>query len=158
VKGQPPRIFWAGFIAYLFSFFLVSVGGLIGGGTSPLVGGYCAFFAFFYPWVEARDVLLHNVPPLFGPLAYVSLVVSGLINPIFLCWVFLELAELSTRFAHFLRFALLVMIPFSWIFIFFGMYTYPREGNILWIGGMLLAMFSDRLASATGRREKISPG
>ena len=131
MKGQPPRIFWAGFIVYLFSFFFISVGGIIDGRTSPFVGGFCAFFAFFYPWIEARDVLLHNVPPLFGPLAYVSLLVSGLINPIFLGWAFLELTELSTRFDPFLRFALLAMIPFSWIFIFFGLYTYPREGNVL---------------------------
>jgi hypothetical protein len=146
------RIFWAGFIVYLLSFFFISAGAITNGprrGTAPFVGFFSASFALIYPWVEARDVLLHNVPPLFGPVAYVSLLVSGLINPIFLGWVFLGLTELSKRFRSVLKFGVVAMIPFSWVFIFYGLHTHPREGHVLWIGGMLLAMFSDRLVSAT---------
>ncbi len=145
------RIFWAGFTIYLLSFFFIAVAGITNGprpGTQPLLGWFCALYALVYPWIEARDFLVHNVPPLFEPLAYVSLVISGLINPIFLAAVSLKLAETFHRLARILKIVVVVMIPFSWVFIFHDLHTYPREGHYLWLVGMLLVLFSDQLARA----------
>jgi hypothetical protein len=154
------RIFWAGFIVYMLSFFFIAVAGMKNGpgtGTQPLPGWFCAFNTLVYPWIEARDVLFHNVPPLFEPLAYVFLVISGLINPIFLAVVFLKLTETFHRLTRVLKIVVVVMIPFSWVFIFHDLHTCPREGHYLWIVGMLLVLFSDQLARATRRPDKTSP-
>jgi hypothetical protein len=110
-------------------------------GTQPFFGFYCASFSFCYPWVEARDVLFHNVPPVFGPLAYISLLVSGWINPLFFFVAFLDLAEIHQRLASIFRKVILGMIPFAWFFAFYEIRTFPREGHFLWIIGMLLALY-----------------
>lgn len=151
------ELFWAGFIAYLSSFFLVAVAGIADGpnaevGTQSFRGLFCAYFALLYPWIEAKDVLLHNVPPLFGPLPYVSLLISGLINPVFVAVAALRLIELDRHFVSILKIAIVMMIPFSWIFIVYRLHTYPREGNFLWIIGILLFVFSDKIALAKDRK------
>jgi hypothetical protein len=45
-----------------------------------------------------------------------------------------------------LRTITLVMIPFCWI-VFYDEHAYPREGHVLWIAGMVLALFSESPSS-----------
>jgi hypothetical protein len=115
-------------------------------GTQSFFGFFCASFAFCYPWVEARDVLFHNVPPLFGPLAYASLLVAGWINPVFLLVACLDLTNARLRLASILRMVILGMIPFAWFFAFYEIRTYPREGHFLWLLGMLLVMYPQQFS------------
>jgi len=39
------------------------------------------------------------------------------------------------------------MIPFCWI-VFYNERLYPREGHILWVAGMVLALFSESSSSS----------
>jgi hypothetical protein len=42
------------------------------------------------------------------------------------------------------------MVPFSWAFFSLEpMKFHPREGYYVWIGGMLTALFSNRIAGVT---------
>lgn len=139
---RPPKVFWLGLTIYGISFFLLALGERgAGPATSPFFGVFCASFSLCYPWVEARDVLLRHVPPLFGPLAYISLLISGWINPLLLVVAFMDLAEIHQRLASILRKAILAMIPFAWLFSFYELRMYPREGHFLWIIGMLFTLY-----------------
>ncbi len=65
---------------------------------------------------------------------YLALVISGLINPLFL--VILTLAAMGYQQAvAILRIILLLMIPFCWV-VFYSHPLYPREGHFLWVLGM----------------------
>ena len=46
-----------------------------------------------------------------------------------------------------LRAATLLLIPFSWI-VFYNEDAYPREGHILWVASMVVALFSQSPSSS----------
>jgi hypothetical protein len=148
------RWFWVGLCLYGVSFCVIALGQTSASpGTQPLFGYYCAFFAFVYPWVEARDALLHNVPLAFSPVACVILLISGWINVMFLGTTFLALIALSPRAFVVGRILVFSMVPFSWVFAFYYLRAYPREGHFLWVFGMLLVLLSNgSRASATDSR------
>jgi hypothetical protein len=77
------------------------------------------------------------------PFLYLSILISGLINPIFLGYTTLAFLKRTPRTARVLRFALLLMIPFCWV-VFHSLQVYPREGHVLWVIAMLLVLFSSR--------------
>jgi hypothetical protein len=127
---------------YGISFFLAALGATSQSpGDQPFYGFYCAMFSFCYPWVEARAVLFHYVPPVFGLCAYISLLVSGWVNPLFLFVALLDLADFQQRLASILRKVILGMFPFAWFFAFYELHAFPREGHFLWIVGMLLTLY-----------------
>jgi hypothetical protein len=128
-----PKLFWAGFLMYAASFFLVAVseGSLFGDINAR--GAVCAWAMLIGPFSDAK-ALLH--PSIFTLVNYFSGVISGLINPIFLVAV--------VRRSVVLRNVVLLMVPFCWI-VFYHVRLYPREGYILWIIGMLLVLFSVRI-------------
>jgi hypothetical protein len=136
-----PNAYWLGLTIYGISFVLVALGWTSLSPDTKFFGFHCASFSFFYPWVEARDVLFHHVPPLFGPLAYISLLVSGWINPLFIFVALLDWADSQQRLASILRKVILAMIPFAWLFSFYAIRTFPREGHFLWIIGMLFTLY-----------------
>jgi hypothetical protein len=76
---------------------------------------------------------------------YLSLLIAGWINPVFLVTAFFVLAEAHQRLVALLKVAVVVMIPFTWLFFATFRAVYPREGHFLWVFGMLLALFSDRV-------------
>jgi hypothetical protein len=115
-------------------------------------GFLCAFFAFLGPLDEAKLALFHNVPLSLHPVPYFSLLVAGWINPVFLTAAFLMLAETHQRLVVVLKVAVLLMIPFTWLFFASFGDSYPREGYFLWVFGMLLVLFSKPAAS----HEKVS--
>jgi len=86
-------------------------------------------------------VLFHYVPPVFGLCAYISLLVSGWVNPLFLFVALLDLADFQQRLASILRKVILGMFPFAWFFAFYELHAFPREGHFLWIVGMLLTLY-----------------
>jgi hypothetical protein len=127
---------------YGISFFLVALGATSGSpGSKPFYGFECAISGLWVPWEQARLFLFQDVPPLFGPLAYISLLISGLINPLFLFVALLDLADFQQRLASILRKVILGMFPFAWFFAFYYLHAFPREGHFLWIVGMLLTLY-----------------
>jgi hypothetical protein len=142
----PPhlKLFWTGLRIYAISFVLFATAGSAGDGR--MLGFMCAFFAFVLPVNEATLALFHNVPLSIPPVPYVSLIIAGWINPIFLVIAFLILTGLHQRLVAILKVAVVLMLPFTWLFFAtFRMY-YPREGHFLWVVGILLGLFSGRIA------------
>jgi hypothetical protein len=131
-------VFWIGLAGYVASFFLVAVVG------SPLVGtmrGYnCAYETLLNPWTDA-GTLRHPTPV--NLEEYLAIAVSGLINPLFVVWVF--------KPSKLLRTVLLAMMPFCWV-VFYLESLYPREGYFLWTLSMLLVSFSRRLPPSPSLR------
>jgi len=125
------RLFWLGLLIYISSFFLTAV---VGRGLSLIsVRGYdCAYLSLVAPWrKDYWGSVISSVP----------LEISGLINLVFWVAVLLILRGTHQRLVRTLRIAILLMIPFSWI-VFYIEQLIPREGYVLWIAGMILALFS----------------
>jgi hypothetical protein len=131
-------LFRLGLVIYLLSFFLVATGDPKGP-TGRMAGYECAYLAVELtltstPFSPARA---DYVPP----FLYLSILVGGLINPVFLGYTTLAFLKRKPRTARVLKFALLSMIPFCWV-VFHSLEVYPREGHVLWVTGMLLVLFS----------------
>ena len=125
-----------GLALYVGSFFAPAIAGsaVTPPGWAP--GYICAFCAFVMP--------LQGLG-FFGSdrLEFLSMLVSGWINPIFIVAMILALRWADKRPFAVLRIAVLAMIPFCWI-VYYKERSYPREGHFLWILGMLLILFSQR--------------
>ena len=126
--------FWTGLALYTLSFFLFAVSDTGFLADSPVRGYICADLAL-HSWVDFAGVAPGGE---FADkrLAFVCLLITAWINPIFLFY--------CIRPIRILRLALLPMIPCCWIFFYYEGLI-PREGHILWVLGMLLVLFSDKL-------------
>jgi hypothetical protein len=133
-------LFAVGLLIYALSFIMIATGDH-GRPTGELNGLLCAYLPFeitfqdtpFSPKSASYD----------PPLLYFSILISGLINPVFLFYVALSSLKRMQRTARVLRFVVPAMIPFCWI-VFHFLKVYPREGHIVWVVGMLLVIFSSR--------------
>ncbi len=131
-------LFRLGLVIYMLSFFLVATGDPKGP-TGRMRGYECAYLA-----VEAT---LTSTPfssasaDYAPPFLYLSILIGGLINPVFLGYTMLAFLKRKPRTARVLKFALLSMIPFCGV-VFHSLEVYPREGHVLWVIGMLLVLFS----------------
>jgi hypothetical protein len=130
-------IIWIGWIFYVFSFFLTAVGP---SDSRPILGYDCAYVTLFFSWEQAR-LWLRGVPSISNPSDYISTLVSGWINPVFLIAVVLNSFKRSKASARVAIIILIFMIPFCWI-VFYNHNLYPREGHIVWIAGMLMVLWS----------------
>ena len=74
---------------------------------------------------------------------YIPLLIIGWINIAFLASLTIRWRSGNGRAFRILRTATLLMIPFCWI-VFYNERLYPREGHVLWVVGMVLALFSER--------------
>jgi len=130
-------LFKLGLVIYGFSFLLVATGA-----TSPvgrLMGFECAYFVVRLP---LTDTPFSPSSAFYDPpLLYFSILISGLINPVFLAYATLAGLKRKPQIARVLKFALLSMIPFCWV-VFYFLAVYPREGHVLCVTGMLLVLFS----------------
>jgi peptidoglycan biosynthesis protein MviN/MurJ (putative lipid II flippase) len=110
-------------------------------------GFSCAVGSFYWGISNAvswlKNMLTNRVPmpTLIDPALAISLLISGLINPIFL--VTTAYAELRpfTRITAILKTVVILMIPSGWI-VFYHDESRPREGYFVWILGMLLVLLS----------------
>lgn len=132
-------LFWSGFLLYVVAFFLPAV---YETGSAPLHGYYCALVTLVQVWTREGGALLHE-----EPLNYVSLVISGWINPLFLISVILIPIRKAQRALGILRIIILLMLPICWI-VFHNVKVRPREGYFLWVIGMLLVLFSNKFRPA----------
>jgi hypothetical protein len=141
------RILMLGMILYLVSFFMPAVLVNVYGGKL-LAGGECAYFALFSPIRELNDVAHHRVPqppPLSGEIL---LLISGLINPVFLISVVALLLNPTSKLSTILRIVLLGMFAAPWYFFRHpGSDLYPRVGYFVWMAAMLLVMVADNLGN-----------
>ena len=132
------KFFWTGIALYTVSYFLMATA------ASPPESGLPGFSCAWLCLVAAPATALR-----FGaselakqPALYCSATLAGLTNPVFLVAAFLRLAGIMPRAASVLRITTLCLIPFGWLAAFlFG--EIPREGNFVWIAGMVLALYSD---------------
>jgi hypothetical protein len=81
------------------------------------------------------------------PLVYMAILFSGLINPLLIVTMILGSRERFRQLFAILRNPVLGMVPFCWIVFYFGK-AYPREGHLLWVGGMALMLFSFKAKTA----------
>jgi hypothetical protein len=133
-------LFRLGLGIYVLSFFLLATGDseeLTGPGR--LRGYACAFFALKYPLISTP--FSPDSADYAPPFVYLSILISGLINPVFLGYTTLSFLKRKPRTTRVLKFALLSMIPFCWV-VFHSFEVYPREGHVLWVIGMLLVLYS----------------
>lgn len=131
-------LFRVGLVIYLLSFFLVATGDREGR-TGRLTGYECAYFAVKLPLTDTP--FSPDSADYAPPFTYLSILISGLINPVFLGYTTLAFLKRKPRTARVLKFALLAMIPFCWV-VFHSLEVYPREGHVLWVIGMLLVLYS----------------
>ena len=80
-----------------------------------------------------------------GRLSFLSLLISGWINPVFLITAIFVLFSRLQAVTAVLRFVVVLMMPFCWV-VFHYEGVYPREGHFVWVFGMLLVLFSRELA------------
>jgi len=122
----------------MLSFFLVATGDPKGP-TGRMRGYECAYLAV--------ELTLTSTPfspasaDYAPPFLYLSILIGGLINPVFLGYTTLVFLKRKPETTRVLKFALLSMIPFCWV-VFHFLEIYPREGHVLWVIGMLLVLFS----------------
>jgi hypothetical protein len=115
----------AGLMVYALSFFLWAV--------TDFRGYYCAAFALVDPW---RDGWRWGNERLWE---YVSLLLSGWVNPLFLTAVVLGFLRPRSWVAAVFGGLTLLCLPFSWIvFGYEGMY--PRAGHVLWVAGIVVTL------------------
>jgi hypothetical protein len=147
------QIFWIGLLIYVLSFFLAAVGPF--DASKPMSGYFCAYATLLFSWEQAK-LWLHGVPSINKPLEYVSVLISGWINPAFLLAVLVTSDSPSKSSVVAGRIILILMIPFCWI-VFYYHQLYPREGYFLWIAGMLMVLFPHSAApSMAGQLRYVS--
>lgn len=129
--------------AYAVSFFLVAEYAV------RRLGIQCAIVALLGPFI-ALGVPSGAAAEFFdgNPFGYVALFVSGLVNIAFPLAMLLKVRQYPRAFAA-ARIAVLVTIPCSWL-VFVLLPDIPREGHIVWVAGMLLALFSEEIAARRG--------
>jgi hypothetical protein len=131
-------LFWPGVLLYVIGLFLPVLGGR-GASSQPLSGAGWALDWFLIPWVYAH---WHGLRSFLSdsPIENVSVAISGWINPVFLLACASLLVDTTTKTTRVLRYAVLFMIPFSWV-AFMCKHVYPREGYVLWVVGMVLVLY-----------------
>ncbi len=134
-----PTVFGAAILAYALSFALVAVSTNAGG---SVLGAGCAYMALVMlvnPVVNSRFFE--------GKAAeYIPLLIFPWINIAFLASLTIRWRSGNGLAFRTLRTTMLLMIPSCWM-VFYNDSLYPREGHVLWIVGMVLALFSESSSS-----------
>jgi hypothetical protein len=135
-------LYGLGLVIYVLSFFFIATGDPKGSPIGRLTGYECAYLAVESALTDtpfsSNSAVYATSAPLF---LYLSVLVSGLINPVFLIYVTLTSLKRLPRTARVLKFVLLSMIPFCWV-VFYFLEVYPREGHVFWVTSILLVLLS----------------
>ena len=109
--------------------------------TLTVPGYYCAAGAFVAPFaMDSRFVELKT-------MADIAVLISGWINIAFLVSLTIRWRSGNGRAFRILRVITLLMVPFCWI-VFYDESLFPREGHVLWIASMVLALFAEGSSSS----------
>ena len=133
------QLLWIGLLIYAISFFLASAGP--SDASKPLRGYFCATVTLLFSWEEVK-LWIHGAPSIYNLLEYLSVLVSGWINPVFLVGLLVTSVRPSSSSFTLARISLILAIPACWI-VFYYHQLYPREGHFLWIVGMFMVLFSN---------------
>jgi hypothetical protein len=124
------RAFGGAMLAYALSFGLVAVSSP----GSSIPGFMCAYVTFVGPLVNT-DFFAGRATN------YLPFLISGCVNLAFLASIGIRWRNGNGRAFTILRTTTLLMIPFCWIVLYHG-HLSPREGHLLWIASMVVALFS----------------
>ncbi|MGC1999622.1 MAG: hypothetical protein WA658_07190, partial [Candidatus Acidiferrales bacterium] len=106
-------LFGLGLAIYILSFFLVATGDPEALQTGRIKGYECAYLSLKCPITcTPFSPTSDNYAP---PFLYLSILIGGLINPVFLSYTTLAILKRNSRAAHVLKFVLISMIPFCWV-------------------------------------------
>jgi hypothetical protein len=118
-------------LAYALSFGLVAV---LSPGASSIPGFMCAYVTFVGPLLNT-DFFAGRATH------YLPFLISGWVNLAFLASIGTRWRSGNGRAFKILRTTTLLMIPFCWI-VLYHEHLSPREGHLLWIASMVVALFS----------------
>ncbi|MGC2111006.1 MAG: TIR domain-containing protein [Candidatus Korobacteraceae bacterium] len=145
------RVLIAGLTFFAISFVLYAVTLKTAGNNDSWFGFSCAYVSLLMGWrgvIEA--VSLRPFDP--GTASFqLSILLSGLINPVFLSTMLFKIKNKLQRTFAALRITTLALFPFCWI-VFVRGHIMPREGYLVWVAGMLLALFASQMGRLIGRR------
>jgi hypothetical protein len=132
-------------LLYIVSFLLPGAVAYTSYGPKILSGAECAYVSLQEPADKLTDLLHHRAQQPFFP-DDALLLISGLINPVFLSFVITRAFNAIPKTGRILRIVVLVMLPAP-LYFFWGPESniYPKVGYFLWTGSMLLALFIDEL-------------
>lgn len=136
-------VLFAGISMFAVSFMLPAVRQA----SSPGMPGYkCAFLSLVVA-MESGGTFIRQ-----APLQYLSVLISGWINPVFLVSLLLILIKPRWRLSIALRYVVTAMFVFCWI-AFDRIHLYPQQGYFLWMFGILLALYSNMLSNPDLRKQ-----
>jgi hypothetical protein len=131
----------AGIALFVISFILPAVKEVSASSASQGTPGFtCATLTLEMPWSKDGREMLKQLP-----VRYFSILLSGWINPAFLVTMGLVLIKPRWRPTIVLRYVVTFMFVFCWI-VFYQVHLYPRQGYFLWMFGILLALYSNKLS------------
>jgi hypothetical protein len=136
------KMLWIGVAMYIASFFLTAV--TTSSGSAP--GYHCTYITLAFSWDQFK-LMAHGLPSPARPLEYVSFLISGWINLLFVAAAILAFSRQHQLPARILKNVIVVMIPFCWI-VFFYESAYPREGYFIWTAAMLIVLFAGETREA----------
>ena len=142
--NRPSKIFWVGLLIYFVSFSLRAVGDSISD-PNGLRGINCAWVALALPLNDLHHWMLGGPQPVFSLFESLCLLVSGLINPLFVVTLIFGLDRRYDRLASQLRIAVVLIIPFCWVFFSLD-HQLPLAGHFVWVAGILVTMFSEKIS------------
>jgi hypothetical protein len=128
----------AGIGLFAVSFVLPAIRELAKAGASPskMYGYDCALTALLVPWGKDGYTVMRS-----EPLTWISVLISGWINPVFIISLFILLIKPRWRVNHLFRVLVPIMFVFCWI-VFYKIHFLPYTGYWIWMAGTLTALFS----------------
>lgn len=130
-----------GIALFAYSFTLPAVKEAKETTSTGMIGYKCATLTLLVPWGKDGFQLLRD-----SPLQYVSILLSGWINPVFLIALLFAIIRPRLRASLTLSMVTTAMFVFCWI-VFSQLHLHPLAGYWTWMSGILLALYSNQLAA-----------
>jgi hypothetical protein len=110
-------------------------------------GYWCAYATLVSPWT--RDGLgdLRE-----APVEYISILLSGWINPLFLISMLLSRREGTRKLSRMLRRLVLLLMAACWV-VFVMEHVYPFVAYFFWTAAMIGALFSGSFSSRSSSHD-----
>ncbi|HSM85920.1 MAG TPA: hypothetical protein VLT16_07215 [Candidatus Limnocylindrales bacterium] len=139
----------AGVVLFGVSFMLPAVKEASAGPHATGMPGYkCATLTLIVPWGSDGFRLLRQ-----SPLQYFAILFSGWINPAFVIALLLVLFKPRWRPALVFRWVVTFMFVSCWI-VFYEVHLHPLTGYFVWMFGILLTLFSNKLGEVNRAQEQ----
>lgn len=140
------KIFFIALAVFIASFLITAVQISFLGFNVP--GYVCALGTLVSPWQKSNLVDLSS-----KPVEYFSVLLSGIINPLFVTAIALLQTARGYQAGKQLRKIVIGLFPVCWIY-FWHAGLYPHVGYFLWTAAMLVALFA---ASPKTQTDPVQP-